>query len=96
MAKGEHLTEEYMKINPQHTVPTLIDDGKTLWDSHAINTYLIEKYASDDSLYPKDLYQRALVNQRLFFDCSVLFTGIGVIVVSTLRFKLFVMQNIYT
>lgn len=82
LGKGEHLSEEYLKINPQHTVPTLIDDGKTLWDSHAINTYLIGKYAKDDSLYPNDLYQRALINQRLFFDCSVLFTGIAGIVVS--------------
>jgi glutathione S-transferase len=40
---------------PKHTVPTLVeDDGFTLWDSHAINAYLVSKYAKNDNLYPKD------------------------------------------
>lgn len=60
-------------MNPQHTVPTLDDNGRIIWDSHAISTYLIEKYAKDDSLYPKDLYVRARINQRLHFDTGVLF-----------------------
>lgn len=34
---------------------------------------MIEKYAKDDSLYPKDAQTRALINQRLFFDAGVLF-----------------------
>lgn len=63
-------------------MPTLVDNGKVLWDSHAISTYLIGKYAKDDSLYPKDLYQRALIDQRLYFDCGVLFNAGKAIVVS--------------
>lgn len=51
-------------------VPTLEDNGDVIWDSHGIITYLVDKYASDDSLYPRDLYQRARVNQRLFFNCG--------------------------
>lgn len=62
-----------MQLNPQHTLPTLIDDDFILWDSHAISTYLIEKYAPNDRLYPKDVQQRARVNQRLHFDSGVLF-----------------------
>lgn len=61
------------QINPQHTVPTLDDDGYILWDSHAINTYLVEKYGKDDSLYPKDLKKRGRVDQRLHFNSGVLF-----------------------
>lgn len=63
-----------MQLNPQHTVPTIVDNGKPLWDSHAICTYLIDKYAKNDDLYPKDLYLRARCNQRLFFCASVLYT----------------------
>ncbi|XP_037823317.1 glutathione S-transferase 1-like [Lucilia sericata] len=71
----EHLSEEYLKKNPQHTVPTLEDDGNFIWDSHAIIAYLVTKYGKDDSLYPKDFLKRAIVNQRLFFESGVMFQG---------------------
>lgn len=70
---GEHLSAEYLKLNPQHTVPLLDDDGFILPDSHAIMTYLVTKYGKDDSLYPKDPKQRAIIDHRLHFDSSVLF-----------------------
>lgn len=59
-------------MNPQHTIPILDDNGNILADSHAISTYLVGKYAKDDSLYPSDLYQRARVDQRLHFNSSVI------------------------
>ncbi|KAF5290822.1 hypothetical protein FQA39_LY14584 [Lamprigera yunnana] len=77
LLEGEHLTEDFLKINPQHTVPTLIDDdGTIIWDSHAINTYLISKYGKDDSLYPKDLVLRAKIDQRLHFDSGLAYPGV--------------------
>ena len=33
-------------------------------------TYLTEKYSKEDSLYPKDLKQRTLVDQKLYFDAE--------------------------
>lgn len=57
-------------------MPTLDDNGVIIWDSHAICTYLIGKYASDDSLYPKDLVKRAHIDQRLHFDSGVLFSSL--------------------
>ncbi|XP_075146837.1 glutathione S-transferase 1-like [Haematobia irritans] len=75
LMEKEHHSEEYLKKNPQHTVPTLEDDGHYIWDSHAIMAYLVSKYGKDDSLYPKDLLKRAVVDQRLHFDSGVMFQG---------------------
>lgn len=68
-----------MQLNPHHTVPTLDDNGHVVWESHAINIYLIEKYAKDDSLYPKDPAIRSTINQRLFFNAGVLFPALRTI-----------------
>lgn len=62
-----------MQLNPQHTVPTIDDNGFVLWESHAIIIYLVEKYGKTDSLYPKDAQKRALVNQRLYFDIGTIY-----------------------
>lgn len=35
--------------------------------------YLVDKYGKDDKLYPKNLRQRAIVDQRLHFEGGVLF-----------------------
>lgn len=71
----EQLSKEYTLKNPQHTVPLLEDDGKCIWDSHAIMAYLVRKYGKNDALYPKDLFKRAVVDQRLHFETGVVFQG---------------------
>jgi glutathione S-transferase len=54
----DHLTPEYLKINPNGVVPTLVDDGAVVIDSSVICEYLDEKYPSP-RLTPEDLVQRA-------------------------------------
>ena len=70
---GDHKTPEYLKMNPQHTIPTMDDSGFILWESRAILAYLVNAYGKDDSLYPKNPRQRAIVDQRLNFDIGTLF-----------------------
>ncbi|XP_055603324.1 glutathione S-transferase 1-like [Uranotaenia lowii] len=75
LANKDHMTPEYLKMNPQHTVPTIVDDGVALYDSHAINVYLISKYAKNEDLYPrKDLIAQARINAWLHFESGVLFS----------------------
>ncbi|KMZ04008.1 glutathione S-transferase D7 [Drosophila simulans] len=74
---GEQLEPWFVKINPQHTIPTLVDNGFAIWETRAIVVYLVEKYGKDDSLYPKDPQKQALINQRLFFDMGTLYEGIA-------------------
>nr|WAS27869.1 glutathione S-transferase [Mythimna separata] len=76
LLEGDHLTPEFLKKNPLHTIPVLEDGDVTLHDSHAIMQYLADAYGKEDSWYPKDVKKRALVNQKLFFNISILFPRI--------------------
>lgn len=55
-----------------------------LFLSHAIASYLVRSYASDDSLYPQDPKQKAIVDQRLYFDAGILFPRLREICVPVL------------
>lgn len=81
MWKGDALTPEYIAINPTKTVPALVDGDLSIFDSSAISIHLVEKYAKDDSLYPKDLNLRAKVSERLFYVASYIFPRIYQILV---------------
>ncbi|XP_055921912.1 glutathione S-transferase 1-like, partial [Eupeodes corollae] len=85
ISKFEQKSEEFRKKNPLQLVPVLEDEDKFLADSHAISAYLVRKYAKDDSLYPKDFKQRALVDHRLFFDSGVLFAALNSITIGVFQ-----------
>ncbi|XP_013104877.1 glutathione S-transferase 1 [Stomoxys calcitrans] len=77
---GDHLTPEFLKLNPLHTIPVLDDDGVVVTDSHVICSYLADKYSVDESLYPKDKLKRMQVDARLFFECGHLFPRVRIMV----------------
>src|SRR6202048_3243666 len=58
MAKMEHHSPEYLKINPLGVIPTLIHDGQPLHESGTICEY-IDKTFPDPPLRPGTPYQRA-------------------------------------
>ena len=51
MALGEQKKPEYLKLNPNGKVPTLVDGELKLWESNAIMSYLATK--ADSDLWPK-------------------------------------------
>ncbi|XP_046680927.1 glutathione S-transferase 1-like isoform X3 [Homalodisca vitripennis] len=71
--KDEQLDPDYLKVNPLHTIPAIDDNGFVLWGSQAINTYLVSKYGKEDSLYPKNLQKRAIVDQRLHYSNDIFY-----------------------
>lgn len=59
---GEHMSDAYLAINPNHQVPTLIDGDLVLHESTAILRYLCNRQRLDD-WYPTGLARRAIVDQ---------------------------------
>lgn len=59
---GQLDTPEFAAMNPNRLIPVIRDGDFVLWESHAIVRYLCSKYAPG-TLYPNDLYQRALADQ---------------------------------
>ena len=64
MMEGDHMSEEYMAINPNHQVPSLVDEDICLHESNVIMRYLCDKFQLSN-WYPKAIEQRALVEQWL-------------------------------
>ncbi|XP_053686799.1 glutathione S-transferase D7-like [Sabethes cyaneus] len=71
----EHLREDFIQINPEHTVPTLVDRDFILSESRAILSYLMDAYAGNNHpLYPRAAKERAVIQHRLNFDLGTLYT----------------------
>lgn len=72
---GEHLKPEFIKLNPQHAIPVLDDNGTIITDSNAIMIYLVTVYGAGNGLdlYPKEVVSQARVHAGLHFNSSVLF-----------------------
>lgn len=60
LLKGEQHGD-YLGVNPQGLLPTLVDDGKVLTQSLAICEYLDEAYPQTHRLLPGDAGQRATI-----------------------------------
>ncbi len=60
LGKSEHLTPEYLALNPNGVVPTLVHDGRPITESSVICEYLDEVFP-EPRLAPTDAYGRALM-----------------------------------
>jgi glutathione S-transferase len=63
---------EYLSMNPNGLVPTVSDDGFTLWESNTIVRYLVHKYGTG-TLGAEDPMRRALAEKWMDFQLGTLF-----------------------
>lgn len=77
-------TPEYRRINPNGLVPTIDDDGFTLWESNAIVRYLAGRHAQG-TLAPADVHRRALADQWMDWQVSTFWPAIRPLFLGLIR-----------
>lgn len=78
--KGEQKAEPYASINPNLSIPAMVDGDLVLWESNAILQYAADKVAHPTA-YPRDLHKRADVNRWLLWESSSWFPSCYVFLV---------------
>src|ERR1700722_15965206 len=72
MAFGRNRDPDYLAMNPNGRVPTLVDGDFVLWESNSVMRYLVLAYAPDSPLYPAAPKRRASVGRWLDWTLSTL------------------------
>lgn len=75
---------DYLAKNPNGLIPTLEDDGVTVWESHAIVRYLAAQYGSG-SLWPEDPGPRAEADQWMDWMHTVILKDMAPVFVGLIR-----------
>lgn len=68
---GRTKDAEYLAMNPNATVPTIIDDDLVIWESNTVIRYLANTY-DDGTLYPRNPGERATGERWMDWQLSVL------------------------
>ncbi|XP_018328672.1 glutathione S-transferase D7 [Agrilus planipennis] len=76
IVNGDQMKPEFLKLNPQHTIPTLVDHDYVLWESRAILKYLEDQYDKEHKYIPNDPKLAAKVDQLLYFDIGTLYQSL--------------------
>ncbi|HTO71044.1 MAG TPA: glutathione S-transferase family protein [Myxococcota bacterium] len=73
LQKNEQMTPEFLKLNPNHKIPVIDDDGLVIWESGAILAHLGEKHDPEGIILPKDPRKKSAALQYAWFQAG----GIG-------------------
>ena len=66
---GEHRGDAYRSLNPNASVPTLVDGDFVLWESNAILAYAADR-VGNTAVYPTDLKTRADIHRWLLWEAA--------------------------
>lgn len=69
MPNGQHQSPDYLKMNPNGMMPTLVDGDFSLWESNAILLYLARK-KPESGMVPADPKLQAQVDQWLSWSSN--------------------------
>ncbi|MGH8583650.1 MAG: glutathione S-transferase family protein [Gammaproteobacteria bacterium] len=69
LTKGEQMRPEFLRLNPNHMIPTLVDGDFVLWESNAILQYLCGQRPGN-SLWPGDPRTRADISRWQFWNAA--------------------------
>ena len=83
---GHTKDPAYLALNPNGTIPTVIDDGFVLWESNAIVRYIAGKHGLG-TLAPEDPRQRALADQWMDWQQTVVNPGMSPVFYNLVRMK---------
>jgi glutathione S-transferase len=72
MAFGRNRDPDYLAMNPNGRVPTLVDGDFVLWESNSIMRYLVLAYGKGSPIYPETSKRRASVDRWLDWSLSTL------------------------
>ncbi len=72
---GRTREPDYLAMNPNGLVPTIVDDGFTLWESNTIVRYLAAVHGSD-AFWPSEPRARADAERWMDWQLSVLVPAI--------------------
>ncbi len=70
-------TPEYLAMNPSGLVPTISDDGFSLWESNTIVRYVAARHGAG-TLWPEDPAERALAEKWMDFQLGTLWPAFRV------------------
>ena len=83
---GRNKDPDYLALNPNGTIPTVIDDGFALWESNAIVRYIAGKHGVG-KICPEDARERALADQWMDWQQTVVNPGLFPVFYNLLRMK---------
>ncbi|MGH6701863.1 MAG: glutathione S-transferase family protein [Bradyrhizobium sp.] len=72
MAFGRNQEPDYLAMNPNGRIPTLVDGDFVLWESNSIMRYLALAYRPQSTLYPSAPRRRAAVDRWLDWTLSTM------------------------